>query len=314
MTSKILVGVDFSPESDVAVRQAVEIARRQDAEVVLCHVALTVELPPVGPSPDERVLAALDTYRSGLAREIERDRAELVALRERLDGQGPVISHVLAEGFPDEAIGTSAWRLGADLIVIGTHGRGGLRWFPLGGVAQRVVRHSAADVLVARRVCPAGGFRRVLVGIDFSPFSVRALDRAIALSSPQARIDVVHCFEVPVPIGWGATMAAVDPALIAELGRDLVRAGEQLLASRRTSDGPTLRFSALQEAAVPGLVHRMEKETYDLAALGSHGRRGLRRALLGSVAETVVRRAPCSVLVAHGDPAGAPPDGEVARR
>lgn len=305
MANKILVGVDFSPESEMAVRHAIEMARRRDAEVVLCHVALTVELPPVGPSPDAQILATLDTYRGRLAREIERARTELVALREKVEGQGPIVSHVLAEGFPDEALGVSAARLGADLIVVGTHGRGGPRWFPLGGVAQKIVRHAEADVLVARGECPPGGFRRVLVATDFTPLSLRALDRAIALSSPQARIEVIHCFHLPVPIGGGATMWAIHSDLAGEVAGDLLKQGEKLLASRRTSGGSALHFAAVNQPAIVGIVHRLEKEPYDLVALGSHGRRGLRRALLGSVAEAVVRRAPCSVLVAHGAAAGA---------
>jgi nucleotide-binding universal stress UspA family protein len=303
MTNKILVGVDFSAESEFAARQAIQIARRTDAEVILCHVAVTVELPPVGPEAEEQVLAALDTYRSRLAREREEARRALARLREELQGQGPVISQGLAEGIPEEALSASAAQAGADLIVVGTHGRGGLRWFSLGGVAQKVVRASETDVLVARRECPAGGFRRVLVAMDFSPSSIQALDRAIALSARDARIDVVHFYSMSVPIGWGAAMAAVDPALVAALGRHVLAEGEQLLADLRTPGGPHLHFAAVNEAAIPGIIHQLEKDTYDLTALGSHGRRGLRRALLGSVAETVVRRAPCSVLVVRGSTA-----------
>lgn len=300
MTNKILVGVDFSAESELAARQAVQIARRTDAEVILCHVAVTVELPPVGPEAEEQVLAALDTYRNRLAREQEEARRALARLREELEGQGPVVSHGLAEGVPEEALSASAAQAGADLIVVGTHGRGGLRWFPLGGVAQKVVRASDTDVLVARSECPAGGFRRVLVATDFSPSSAQALERAMALAARDGRIDMVHFYNMSVPIGWGAAMPAVDPALAAELGRHFLAEGEKVLAEFRTPGGPQLHFAAVHEPAIPGIIHQLEKEPYDLAALGSHGRRGLRRALLGSVAETVVRRAPCSVLVARG--------------
>lgn len=300
MTNKILVGVDFSSESTLAARQAVEIARQTGAEVVLAHAASTVELPPVGPDPEARVRAAMDSYRTLIARDLERSREQLAELREGLEGQGPIISHVLAEGSPERALGSTAAELGADLVVVGTHGRSGLRWFLLGSVAEKVVRASEVDVLVARRQCPAGGFRRVLVATDFSPASVRALDRAIELAARDAHIDLVHFFHVPPAIGWGAAMVAIDPQLGDELAKDLSRQGERLLAERRREGGPTLRMFCMPESAVPGIVHHLEKEPYDLAALGSHGRRGLGRTLLGSVAEAVVRRAPCSVLVARG--------------
>ena len=297
--NKIVVGVDFSSESRLAARQAIVIARRTGAEVVLAHVAVTVELPPVGPDPQAQVRAAMDSYRTLLAGEIERDRDELASLRRDLGGQGPIVSHVLAEGFPEDALGSAAAELGADLIVVGTHGRSGLRWFALGNVAQKVIRGAEVDVLVARRECPAGGFRRVLVGFDFTASSKRALARAIELASPDARIDVAHFFHFPTAIGWGAAITAVDPDLIEETAQELSRQAEKILAEHRGT-GLDLRFSAIHQDAVSGLVHLSERDPYDLVALGSHGRRGVRRALLGSVAEAVARRAPCSVLVGRG--------------
>ena len=297
--NKIVVGVDFSSESKLAAHQAIAIARRTGAEVVLAHVAVTVELPPVGPGPAAKVLAAMDSYRTLIAREIERDRDRLASLRGELGGQGPIVSHVLAEGFPEEALGSAAAELGAELIVVGTHGRTGLRWFLLGSVAQKVIRGAEVDVLVARRECPPGGFRRVLVGFDFSPSSKRALGRAIEVAAPGARVDVIHFFEFPPAIGWGATIAAIDPELVEETALELTRQAEKILAEGRAA-GVDLHFSAVHRGAIPGLVHLAERDPYDLVVLGSHGRRGVRRALLGSVAEAVARRAPCSVLVARG--------------
>ena len=59
-------------------------------------------------------------------------------------------------------------------------------------------------------------------------------------------------------------------------------------------------FHVVHGSPLPGIVHWLEQHDFDLVSLGSHGRRGVRRAVLGSVAEAVVRRATCSVLVAHG--------------
>jgi nucleotide-binding universal stress UspA family protein len=84
--------------------------------------------------------------------------------------------------------------------------------------------------------------------------------------------------------------------------RDELRSqGEQLLARKRRS-GVELHFHLSSANPVPGILHWLETHHHDLAAVGSHGRRGIRRGLLGSVAESVVRHAPCSVLVAHGMP------------
>lgn len=300
---KIAVGVDFSPESLLAARQAVEIARHVGAEVVLVHAQLFVELPPTSPEPDVQVLAALDTYRSRVAREIEAARAELGELRSRLSAQAPLVSQVLVEGRTDEALVSAAKELQADLFVVGTHGRTGLKWFFLGSVAQRVVRLSPVDVLVARRDdAGRGGFAKVLVATDFSDASVRALDRALELVAPTGAIDVVHCHQfTPVGLWTEAVMTPYDMELDAALEADLRMQGETLLAARRRPGGPVLEFHLLRELPVPGIVNWLETRPCDLAALGSHGRKGFRRAVLGSVAEAVVRRAPSSVLVARAE-------------
>lgn len=295
--NRIVVGVDFSSESELAARQAIAIGRRTGAEVVLAHVASTVELPPVGPDPEARVRAALDMYRTLVARDIERDRALLAELRTRLEGQGPVVSHVLAEGYADTVLASSATELGADLLVIGTHGRSGLQWFLLGSNAQKIVRSSEIDVLVARRECPPGGYRRVLAAIDFTPSSLRALDRAIEMAAPAARIDVVYFFQL-AGANWGPALT-VDVELTQETARAVARQAEPILAERRQRAGD-LHFTAIDQPAIPGIVHLAERQPYDLVVVGSHRRRGIRRAFLGSVAETVARRSPCSVLIARG--------------
>lgn len=306
---KIAVGIDFSPDSTLAARQAIEIARHVGAEVVLVHAELFVELPPVGPEPVEPVLAALDTYRWRLARELEHAREQLGELRANLSGQGPDVSQLLVEGPTDEALCAAARVLHADLFVVGTHGRTGLRWFFLGSVAERVVRLSPVDVLVARRDdAGRGGFHRVLVATDFASSSLRALDRALELVAPNGRIDVIHCHQL-LPMGpWTEGVMPHDPLSDQTLEEDLQRQGEKLLASRRRPGGPVLEFHLLREPAAPGIIHWLETRPFDLAVLGSHGRKGFRRAVLGSVAEAVVRRAPCSVVVVRTAATGEHPE------
>ena len=296
---KIAVGVDFSPESELAARQAVEIARHVGGEVVLVHAALTVELLEVDAQVEPWLRPSVDTLRERLAGEQGRDRGRLAELRERLSGQGPIVSQVLVEGHPDEALCSAADQLGADILMVGTHGRTGLRWFFLGSVARHVVRTSPADVIVARRLSRQGGFHRILVATDFSPSSERALDRALELAAPDAELHAVHFYHLHPALGWGEGAVVMAPELDEQLAEELQARGEKLLEPRRRRGGPGLMFHVVHGSPVPGIVHWLEQHEFDLAALGSHGRRGFRRAVLGSVAEAVVCRAPCSVLVAH---------------
>jgi nucleotide-binding universal stress UspA family protein len=307
MNRKIVVGVDFSSESEVAARQATEIARHTGSELVLVHCGDTVELPELGENATQAGREAFELYRAALARALAADRERLAALRERLSGQGPIVSQLMSEGLPDGALHRAAEELAADLIVVGTHGRTGLRWFMLGSVAEHVVRSSSVDVLVARgEGAGRGGFQRILVATDFTPPAERALDRALELAGHGAHVEVVHFLGMRLPARYhvGITMAPLVPPdrLELEITASVRERGAALLGSRRRP-GIELSFQAVPGAPVPSIVHRLEGSPYDLAALGSHGRRGFRRFALGSVAETVVRRAPCSVLIARGAPA-----------
>jgi nucleotide-binding universal stress UspA family protein len=303
LPSKIIVGVDFSPESELAARQALDIARHVGAEVVLIYCGETVEMPVLSGRVSPAAAEAFEqTYRAGLTRALAERREQLSSLRERLSGQGAVVSQMVSEGFPDAALCRAAEELGGDLTVVGTHGRTGLRWFFLGSVAEHVVRSSATDVLVARREgAGRGGYHRILVGTDFTPAAERALDRALDLAAPGALVDVVHFYNLvlPPPLYATVTSALMPDNLEQAIAATARERGAKLLASRQRP-GVEIVFHALPGAPVPGIVHRLEATPHDLAALGSSGRRGFRRFMLGSVAEAVVRRAPCSVLIAGG--------------
>lgn len=296
---QVAVAVDFSPESDLAVRQGGELARASNGTLILLHA---IEWPDEVPTSSLRpeLSRAIETRRSRAEAAVARDRERLAALCDQLSGRGYKVFHSVLEGHPDQVIPRHARALGADLLMVGTHGRTGLRWFFLGGVAERIVRSGEMDVLVARGDGPApGGFHRILVATDFSPPAERALDRAMSLAANDAVIDVVHfCGGQPIAELHDERRSLggqqLDEVLVADL-----RATGELLLSDRAVGGRRPRFSVVTGRAIPGIVHQLEAGPYDLVALGSHGRRGVARFVLGSVAETVARRAPCSVLIAR---------------
>lgn len=295
---KILVGVDFSPESVAAIRHAASVAKSAGAEVVLLH-ACTVPQPPsvIGDFQPP----AMDDYRARLEADVAADRAKLERLRAELTAQGINVSQMVADGFPDTTIAQIGEEIGADLTIVGTHGRTGLRWLFLGSVAQRVVRLADSDVLVARGDAAPSGYKRICVATDFSPIAERGLATAIELAAFGAHIDVVHFWHLAPRLEF---YEQIRLAAISEfqdsLEKEVYQAGRRLLAEHRRP-GITMEFHARFESVLPGLLDWLSNDgTYDLAALGSHGRRGFRRFVLGSVAEEVARRAPCSVLVAHG--------------
>lgn len=302
---RILVGIDFSAESELAARQAFDIAHRVGGELVLAHADTVTDMPPFSRDMPEASLRALERYASFLKERFAQDRARLGEMRRRLAGAGVTVLEAAIEGYPDTGLATAAHELGAELTVVGTHGRTGLKWFELGSVSQRVIRLCESDVLVARKEgVAAGGYRKVFVATDFSSSAARALERAMWLAAPDAEIDVVHFYHHHPSAGLhDAVQATIGADVDQQVMEELRAAGQSFIGQRRGS-GPTVRFYAVAEPAIPGIVHWLERQSYDLAALGSHGRRGFRRFVLGSVAEAVARRAPCSTLVAHGGPGG----------
>lgn len=293
---KIAVGVDFSPESEVALRRAIDVARRVGAEIVLIHAGIVHE--PI----DEHSVTApaqLEVYQELLAQTMREDRERVEELRSRHAGQGVELSHVLVNGFADTAVVDASVEMKADMVAVGTHGRTGLRRFLLGSIAERVVRLASVPVLVARgggRI----GFHRILVPTDFSASADRALETAIQLAAPDASIEALYCWNLPAltdayHMPAGVRDAAIGP-MVQTIEKEARQRGEALVARYR-SQWPSLTFQVTRGAPAHAIVEWASG--YDLIVTGSHGRRGFRRFLLGSVAESTVRHAPCSVLVVH---------------
>ncbi len=293
--TRLVVGVDFSPSSEVAVARAAEIAAHQGAELVLVHAGTVVEPPEVPAS----MQVARDAYLGVLRAQLAQDRTRLAELRERLKATGIEVSQLVVDRFPDDALVEAATELHAELIVTGARPRGhAARWL-LGGVAAKVVRAAEQSVLCARPGDPDRGFSRIVVGTDFSEGARRALARAIDVAEPGAHVAVVHALE----LGWSFTaspdeLVAGDPALRAELHADIAARGEALLAPLR-GGRVELSFTSADLRPRELLRSEAERRQADLVVVGGFGHRGFRRWLLGSVAEDLVSDAPCSVLVAR---------------
>jgi nucleotide-binding universal stress UspA family protein len=142
-------------------------------------------------------------------------------------------------------------------------------------------------------------FQRILVPTDFSETSLYALDYAIDLAKKLgATVTVMHAFELPI---YGFP----DGALIAsaEVASRILNGSTQALAdtiAERKNSGVKLETALRQGPADEEIVTLARLSHADLVVMGTHGRRGLARALLGSVAEKVVRTAQCPVLTVHG--------------
>ena len=136
---RILVPIDFTETSDRALDYAIELAQKVGASVTVMHA---YELPIYG-FPDGALVATADVA----TRISQASQEALQAAVSKREGRGVALTTVLRDGVPWEEIASVGNELDADLIVVGTHGRRGLRRAILGSVAENVIRTSTRPVL-----------------------------------------------------------------------------------------------------------------------------------------------------------------------
>jgi len=139
---RILCPVDFSETSEHALRYAIDLATRLDASVLIVHA---YQLPAYA-LPDGGILARPE-FAVDLTTQIQEFLDKLV---ERYSAHGVVLRDRLVEGMPYVEINRVAAEEKVDLVVMGTHGRTGVKHLLLGSVAERVVRTSSVPVLTVR--------------------------------------------------------------------------------------------------------------------------------------------------------------------
>jgi nucleotide-binding universal stress UspA family protein len=274
---KLLVAVDGSEISLHAFKEALRIAKD---DILVLAVA-----PPY--SGDLRVMGASDLG------ELLRQPCDVALdkIREVAVAEGAGIRPVCIMGEPYEAIVETAEDEGRDLIVMGVRGASLAQRLLVGSTTARVIGYSVQDVLVVPEKGSLGG-NRILVATDGSEYSRKAVDKALELAEySRGLLTVISVLEISPHI------YAVAPELTEEkikLNEKIVDEVKKLAASRGIQAEGVVREG---ECANEVITDVARQKNIDLIILGSHGRTGLKRLLMGSVTESVIAHAPCPVLV-----------------
>jgi len=286
MFETILVPIDDSPGSRRAFEAAVTLARQYGSAV---HVLSVVD--EHGPSDDE-----WDYDGDSPAAAFVDEHAAAV------DADGIDVTPAVREGVVHEEILDYADESGVDLVVMGTHGRTGVRRYLLGSVTEKVVRLSDVPVLSVKADADPGevAFDDILLPTDGSSGAEAAVEPAAALaSSTDATVHVLSAVDTrSLGIDVGSSVVIDELESVAE---DAVAT-----ASDRLYEGGV---EAVKTAVAHGIPYRVilqaiEDNDVDLVVIGTHGRTGIDRYLLGSVTEKIVRTAPVPVLTVRSPDAG----------
>ena len=299
----VLVPIDFSSHSLEALQFATPWLRSFGAKLHLVHVSAP-DAPLAGLAAMPIVLSQPESN--------ERLRTDLKQAADRsISKLEPANIHVL-RGQPYEQICRLARDLKIDLIVIATRGQTGLKHLLLGSTAERVVRYSPCPVLVVRPRSSTRGngeraeaslhIKKILVPIDFSQCALQGLKYARRISTELgSKVILMHSI-CPAYYVSNEEYARYDfPGLVRQCENTAKKKLRQLIRTGRGLDmtfdvPPTFGHAGLQ------ICSRAENLNVDLIVASTHGRTGLKHALLGSTAEYVVRHAPCSVLVVPSHP------------
>lgn len=301
MTMSILVPLDGSSFAEHALPLAIGIAQRTGA---VLHIVRAHE-PPVLPVATAQALIPVDA--EWLAALRVQDQEYLRDIADRcMEKTGLVVRTDLPPGPSSNAIVEAAQNGGDSLIVMTTHGRGGISRAWLGSVADAVVRRSGVPVLLIRPqttevdLDARTELHHVLIPVDGSALSEGIIDAALALGRLSAArytlLKVVPA--VPSPMHAMAISAGVDAYAFEELRRSGA-AYLSALAERLHVEHGIEVDTLLVENQVPAaaILQQAEAHGVDMIALATHGRGGWTRMALGSVADKVMRGASVPVLL-----------------
>ena len=289
--NNLLVATDLSAPSRHAAQRGAMLARQTGARLVLAHVL------------EKRALAELlhlfDDDGQTVQKQIRSQAREALSLLATEIGEPLAVSagqHLL-EGEVTESISMQADLLDATLLIVGARGAGFMRHWLLGATAERLLRVTRRPILMVRQA-PREAYRKIIVPVDFSPWSLGAIRLAMAVA-PQAELILLHAYEARFE--GKMRISGVKDELIQRYRNKAQQ--EAVLHLHQAAAEAGLAAAQWQPLlthgdASLGILEQEEEQGADLIVLGKHGVGMAEELLLGSVTKRVLPQARCDVLVA----------------
>lgn len=290
-----LAATDLSAPSRHAAQRAAMLARQTGGKLALVHVLekdALLELRRLF-APDAEALE--QTLRAQAGQVLAQLATELGAAQSGAAASLQVDCY-LQEGTVLTSIAEQAEALGCNLVVVGAHGAGFMRHWLLGATAERLLRKTLLPVLVVKQA-PQLGYRKVLVPVDFSQWSLSAIVLALSIA-PQAALVLLHACEIPFESKM--RFAGIEEETIQQHRLNIRREALARLDELAHDAGltPAQWQPLVAIATAPDFILEQEEEQgADLIVLGKHGSGMTEELLLGSVTKHVLGQARSDVLV-----------------
>lgn len=301
--SPCLVPIDYSDGSLAALRLAGRVAAGLGTSLEIVHVWTAPYFGPgygledAFPGGIPHPATLFDKAREGAVEELR-----AFAVKAALPPEVPLSLRVLS-GEPAHEIVDLSLELSPEVVIIGTHGRTGLKRWLIGSVAERVVQHARCPVLTVPPGTPASetamNISKILVPVDYSPGSKVALEYALSLADKLgAQLTVLHTWEVPPMLRPDITVwsGQVTANLADHVQHEAEKGMKEFLADAKADANPRVSSLVQGGQASSTILATAESGKFDLVCMGTHGRSGLAHLVLGSVAERIVRHSKCPVL------------------
>lgn len=276
---RILVAVDGSPASLHALKETCRLARAE-------HGFITV-LSVMPPHDGELRLVGVRNLGALMQAPIDKALADAESIAE---GERVSVRTVVGHGEPYEEIVTLAEEGHYDVIVLGVKGHNLSETVLMGSVTARVIGHAVTNVLVIPRESTLM-WQRILVPVDGSAWSKAAAHVAFQLvQSYGSQVDLVSVADVPSHL-YGVSVSAANQMI------DLARRHLDEITNEAKSRDIEANYYLREGDPAEILIDLVRKQASELIIMGSHGRTGLTRLLMGSVTERVIHNSPCPILV-----------------
>ncbi len=316
MIKRLLIGLDGSTQAESVLPYARSLACACDGEVLLVRAVADDAGPERAEGEQSPPRSDVSTTGSGWhpgaglsPRQAIRDAAAyLDVIGTRLNHDGIACHAIVASGDPADVLLQEAASFNADLIGLGIHGRSALGRWLRGSVAEAVLARSQVPVLLTRPEVPRPDVTStprlpsILLPLDGSPLAEAALPWATELSRELS--SALHLVRVVAPLTVlpSDALQGIDlatPVLAEDLDENAARDYLKDIAAGLRAQGISATYHVWTGSAATGIVEEAERRDASLIVMATHGRTGLARVLMGSVAHQVLYRGHRPLLLVH---------------